>query len=152
MEESGSVIKIIAGIGATLLIVTFGFFVVNYAINKGHNLTNVVSNKLDGVLESEYTQYDGREINGFTVSNLIASTRAGSDNIYISVKTTLATTPVFYVCDVDNNRLTDAAHSALVKASKAKTDNNYINPSQIFIGTVVRTANKAIVGLEFVQQ
>ena len=151
-ESSSKVITLIAGIATTLLVITFGFFIVNTLLSKGNDITNDLTNKLDSMLEAEYVQYDGAEVYGSVVSNLITSARNGDDNIYIAVTTLQSSSATYYVSDNKNVRIEDTAHSTLVKASKTKTSNEYINPSAKFLGTVVRNSNKAIVGITFVQQ
>lgn len=151
-ESSNKTMMIIAGLGSVLLVITFGFFIVNFAINKGNDITNTVSEKMDTVLESEYTQYDGEEITGSAVVNMIKTVDASSDDIYVLVKTNANTSGVYYVCDSNNTRLDADVERGLIKDARTKTNNNYITPSEKFYGEVIRNQNKAIVGVSFTQQ
>lgn len=153
MEEGGNrTILIIAGIAIVLLVITFGYGIVKFAISKGNTLTNKISENIDSVLESNLTQYDGEQISGSNVLNVIKNLESGSDDVYVKVITLANSGGTFYVCDSSNNRIDTAQERTLLKNARTKTNNNYITPSAYFEGEVIRNANNAIVGIVFTQQ
>lgn len=152
MDSSNKVISIIAAIAIILLIIMFAFGIVTFAINKGNNLTNEISENIDSMMETEYTMYDGEVISGSNVTNLISNTFSSSDNVYILVKTKANSSGVYYVCNADGERLESSVERNLVKNSKTKTNDNYITPTGKFYGEIMRNENGAIVGIVFTQQ
>lgn len=152
MDSSNKVITIIASIAIVLLIVMFGFGIVTFAINKGNNLTNEISENIDTMMETEYTMYDGEIVSGSNVTNLISNTFSGSDNVYILVKTKANPSGVYYVCGTDGERLESDVERTLVRNSKTKTNDNYIVPTGKFYGEVIRNENGAIIGIVFTQE
>lgn len=151
-ESSNKVLYIIVGIVAVLLVISFGFLLIRSALEKGNVLTNSVNDKMDNILESQYTQYEGTEVSGSQVLNLINETYTASDFVYITV-TTKAGTTTTYVCDATTlDKFTSSAQSTLITNAKDKAHNNYITPTGKFVGTVVRNTNQAIVGITFQQK
>lgn len=153
-ESSNKVLFIIVGIVAVLLVISFGFLVVRSALAKGNNLTNAVNDKMDNVLESTYTQWEGETISGTQVLNVINETYTSTDPICIIVVTKNGPTTVTYCCDNTTNltKLSSAAQATAVNSAKAKANAAYITPTGKFLGTVQRNANDTIVSVTFTQQ
>lgn len=151
-NEANPVLKLIASIVIVLVIIAAIFGIVMFAISKANTLTDSVSEEVDKMMETEYTQYDGETISGANLVNLIKRTYSDTDPIYILVKTKANTTGVYYVCDSSATRLADTTERTLVANSKKKSDNNYIAPTGKFYGEVQRNANGAIIGIIFTQQ
>lgn len=151
-ESSNKVLFIIVGIVAVLLVISFGFLVIRSALEKGNGLTNSINDKMDNVLESQYTQYEATEVSGSQVLNVISETYSSSDPIYITVVTSAGST-VTYVCDATTLTKDNATtHSTKISNAKSKANNAYITPTGTFLGTINRNTNQAIVGITFTQQ
>lgn len=154
-ESSNKVLFIIVGIVAVLLVISFGFLVVRSALAKGNNLTNAVNDKMDNVLESTYTQWEGETISGTQVLNVINETYTSTEPICIIVITNSDPAPgKTYCCDNTTNltKLGSAAQATLVSNAKSKANAAYITPTGKFVGTVQRNANQTIVSVTFTQQ
>ena len=151
-NEANPVLKLIASIVIVLVIIAAIFGIVMFAISKANTLTDSVSEEVDKMMETEYTQYDGETISGANLVNVIKRVYSDSDPIYIKVCTKSNTSGVYYVCDASVNRLNESTERTLVANSKKKSDSNYIAPTGKFYGEVQRNANGAIVGIIFTQQ
>lgn len=145
-------INILATVGGTLLVITFLFGIIYLVVTKANGITNNITESVDNVEESKYTIYDGEEVTGSSVVNMIKTTSSSSDDIYVLVKTKANTSGVYYVCDANNTRLSADAQRTLMKNARTKTNNNYITPTAKFYGEVIRNQNEAIVGIVFTQQ
>jgi len=152
MDNATKVFLIIGAVVVSLLVLTFGFGLTRGTIEKGNGLTNDVNDKIDNVLESQYTQYDATEVSGSQVLNVISETYFSSEPIYITVVTSAGST-VTYVCDTTTlTRDPSTTHSTKITAAKSKANNAYITPTGTFVGTVNRNTNQAIVGITFTQR
>lgn len=153
-ESSNKVLFIIVGIVAVLLVISFGFLVVRSALAKGNNLTNAVNDKMDNVLESTFTQWEGETISGTQVLNVINETYTSTDPICIIVVTKSGPTTVTYCCDAVGtlNKLASATQANLISNAKNKANAAYVTPTGKFLGTVQRNANDTIVSVTFTQQ
>ena len=154
-ESSNKVLFIIVGIVAVLLVISFGFLVVRSALAKGNNLTNAVNDKMDNVLESTYTQWEGETVSGTQVLNVINETYTSTDPICIIVVTgTTTTTSTTYCCDAIATlvKLDSATQATRVNNAKAKANPAYITPTGKFLGTVQRNDRGTIVSVTFTQQ
>lgn len=154
-ESSNKVIFIIVGIAMVLLVVGFGVLVVRSALVKGNNLTNSINDKMDNVLETTYTQWEGEVVSGTQVLNVINETYTSTDPICIIVVTgTTTTTSTTYCCDAiaTLNKLDSATQATRVSNAKAKANGAYITPTGKFLGTVQRNDRNTIVSVTFTQQ
>ena len=153
-ESSNKVIFIIVGIAIVLLVVGFGVLVVRSALVKGNNLTNSINDKMDNVLETTYTQWEGEIISGTQVLNVVNETYNSTDPICIIVVTKSGPTTITYCCNNVTNltKNTSASQATLVNNAKNKANAAYITPTGKFLGSVQRNANDTIVSVTFTQQ
>lgn len=150
-DSSNKVLFIIAGIVCVLLVCGFGFAIVNSSLSRGNDLNNQMGAKVDSMLETQYTQFQGTTVSGSQVLNFINETFNSQDNVYVQVTTTAGGT-VTYVCDATSlAKFTATAQSTLVQNAKNKTNNAYIFPTGNFSGAIQRNANGAIIGVQFTQ-
>lgn len=159
-ESSNKVLYIIVGIVAVLLVISFGFLIIRSALEKGNNLTTAVNDKMDNVLESQYTQYDAATISGSQVLNIISEVWSQTDRIAIRVVNKGGNTTTY--CNAGTytaagsatlgTDLTNSAQSTAVTAAKTKGNAAYITPTGKFLGEVCRDSNEAIVMISFTQQ
>lgn len=153
MDDSPSkVVYIVIGLVLALLVAGFAFFVFRTVKSTGDDATKAVTGKMTAALESQYTAYEGTEVTGSEVINLINDTYAGQDEIYITVYTNADTAGKTYCYSTALAKIASATESTLVQNAKDKTKNEYITPTATFVGTVMRNANNAIIGLEFKQK
>lgn len=159
MESTSTIVKVIGGLAITLLVVTFGFFIYKSMKASGNKMVEQSVKINQSAVESQYTEYDGETISGEQVIDLIKSMESeGKVGVKVmgqqfvtdgngtphAVKTTSAgdVTP-------DLTGIA-AADKSLWANAKNAASSNYINPANLYTGSVVRsTANNAIVNIVF---
>ena len=154
MDSAQDVLKIIVGLALLMLVISFSVLIVASALKKGNNLTNQMNDKIDNVLESTYTQWEGETVSGTQVMNVISETYNSTDPICIIVVTKNGPTTTTYCCDATTTltKNASATQSGLVANAKNKANAAYITPTGKFLGTITRNANDSIVSVTFTQQ
>lgn len=138
----------IGGLVIAALIVSVGFFIYNNQKETSNAVvaqTNRINNQLQ---EAEWTQYNGTEITGSEVINVIK--RFAEADTYVSVDN--GNGEVTYIFDGRDltSRLSSADQAAKLKAAKTRGDAAYINPNTLFLGEVDRDENtEGILGIKF---
>lgn len=153
-ENSNEVIKIVAGLAITLLLVLLGFGLFKFFSSKGESIKGQLGTTLDSATTMTYTQKDGEILSGSTVLNFITECEERNDEITIIVKTKKNTSGTAYVYDASRSRIADTNESTLKKNAKSKTHNDYISPNGQFECTVQKDATNKdlIVSITFEQQ
>lgn len=140
MEESGnSALRIAGGVIITVLVITLAFGI--YTLAKGTSTSAKQQiNRLSGQMsESIYTQYEGVEVSGSEVINIIK--QFDKDDVVVEVVIGSAT--------ADYGGTSTGTISDATNRSSA----NYINPNSMFLGSIVRSADTdAIQKLVFTKQ
>ena len=137
-----------AGIVMTLVIISLAYYVTNVSAATITNGTAKINNMSIQLQESDKTMYEGIDVQGSEVINIINKFK--SENISIKVVTRKSTTYYNrYLTSTD----TDLGGVSLASIRDAqKIDNvNYINQNAMFSGEVLRDVNNAIIGLKFTQ-
>lgn len=114
--------------------------------NQANQKEEVMSQSM---LESEFTQYDATEITGSQVINIIKKyEQENSEKICIEVDNKRSVNDFVYTADLSDK--------ASMKAKDAKNKGdlaNYINPSSMFLGEVIRDEDTgAIIMVKFTKQ
>lgn len=155
MENSLKAVLIGAGVVITLIVVSIGFML----MRSGQNTALATIGKLDqlnvDMTESQYTMYDGLEVSGSEVVNIIRK----FENEYIGVKVITKKDPSGK-CYIKNVTVDSTNNVGKIGKGKAKpvseaideTKTNYVNPNGVFKGKLYRDENATIVGLVFTQQ
>lgn len=102
----------------------------------------------DGIAEYSLMKYDGQEVKGSQVRNFIKEQLGDYDTgetapIYVQVTTAVSGTA--YTNSYENKQYFDDMKSFA-------STRYFIKPEALFRGEVIRTDNKAIMGIQFVQQ
>lgn len=146
-------IKWASGIIITLAIISISFLVFNMAKEgtmEGVNQINEMNQKL---AESDVTIYDGAEVTGTDVRNIIKEFE--DEYIGINVKTGKNPSGIWYGYNVsissDVATIGSASTSKLSDATDEKST-YYINPYGKFEGKVYRDKNGAVAAICFTQQ
>lgn len=137
----------IGGLVIAALIVSVGFFIYN---NQKETSNAVVeqTNRINVQLqEAEWTQYEGMEVTGSEIINVIK--RMKDSGTYVEVNGYK-----FCADDAGNNKTNDEFSKDLAAAKRRSAASEgsatYINPSTLYIGSVVREEESdAIVGIVF---
>lgn len=135
MDNSLKGLILAAGVIITCIVVGLGFFISREAKNasdSGTNQLSAISSQYDNV---EYTMYNGLKVTGSEVANVIKS---HASEIQVSVKTKANTEGKTYTSKVVTN--------------VDKSDADYINPSALFLGELVRNTNEEVTEIVFTQQ
>ncbi|NLM10699.1 MAG: hypothetical protein GX213_08000 [Clostridiaceae bacterium] len=156
MENSLKAILIGAGVVITMIVVSIGFIL----MRSGQDTALTTIGKLNQIRgemsESQYTMYDGLEVSGSDVINVIR--RFKEERIGIRVKTKKnSSSGTWYINEVtiDSDNIGEIKASGTVgKISDLidETSNNYVNPNGVFIGEIIRDENGTIVALIFTQK
>lgn len=152
MENSLKGLILAAGVIITCIVVGLGFYIAREARDTAAGGAGQISKLNAEFNESDKSMYDGLEVSGSEVINVINKFK--NEDISIEVKTKKST--VQYCRSLSAN--SDGSY-ALGSATTHSTKNaqdinhaNYVNPNAQFVGTVLRDANNAIVGIAFEQQ
>lgn len=138
----------IGGLVIAALIVSVGFFIYNNQKESSDVVveqTNRINNQLQ---EAEWTQYNGSEIAGSEVINVIK--RMQDTDTFVCVNN--GNGEVYYIFSdaTLKSRLSNDDQSKALKAAKTRGNAAYINPSTRFYGEVVRDdVTEGILGLKF---
>lgn len=149
MENSLKGLMLAAGIIITCIIISLGFYIAREARDTASSGTGQINQLQAEFSDTSKTMYDGTEVSGSEVVNVI---RKFSDDT-MGVKVVTSKTSVYYGYNFTENdgTLGEKANASYKNAQDA-TNQNYINPTGRFAGSVVRDANGVITGLVFTQQ
>ena len=147
-----TVIMIIAVVVLTLLIVTLGFNFYKTGKSTADTAQNELSNFNTTLVESKYTDYEGRTVLGNEVISFL-NTNANTE-IAIQVVTSSGSNKIYNYATIDmTGDPTDTqTNNTAIAAAKKKGDATYINPNGKFECTLNRDANSTITGIIFTQQ
>lgn len=152
MENSLKGLILAAGVIITCIVIGLGFYISREARDTAAGGAGQISKLNAEFNESDKSMYDGLEVSGSEVINVINKFK--NEDVCIEVKTKKST--VQYCRSMSSN--SDGSYE-LGSATTSNTKNaqdinhvNYVNPNAQFSGTVLRDANNAIIGINFVQQ
>lgn len=149
MENSLKGLILAAGTVITCIIISLGFYIAREAKDTAASGAGQI-NKLNAEFaENEKTLYDGTEVSGSEVLNVIR--RFQNDVCGIYVTTNKCSTFYGYSFDPVSGDLIEQMENTY-KLARAEENKEYINPSARFLGTVIRDINNTITGIEFTQQ
>lgn len=135
MDNSLKGLILAAGVIITCIVVGLGFFISREAKNASDTGTNQLSAMSSQFNNVEYTMYNGLKVTGSEVVNVIKS-HAGK--IQVSVITKANTAGKTYISkDINPYNI---------------SDENYINPSALFLGQLIRNSNEEVTEIVFTQQ
>jgi len=147
MENSLKAILMAAGVVITLIVVSIGFLLMRSGQNTAQNAINKLGQVNAELDESQYTMYDGAEVNGYDVINLLNKYK--NEYIGIQVITNKNTTGEWYIHDGSGDSLTAA--SGAIENTMKEESNEYINPNGKFKGKIKRDSNGTIIAITFTQ-
>ncbi len=149
MENSLKGLTMAAGIIITCIIISLGFYVAREARDTAAVGTSQIHELQAEFTETSKTLYDGTEVSGSEVVNVIRKFENETMGIY--VKTKKDSTFYHYAFDVESGDLKSET-TADYKLSQEVTSEKYINPTARFMGIVVKDANGTITGIMFEQK
>lgn len=149
MENSLKGLMLAAGTIITCIIISLGFFIAREAKDTAAAGAGQINSLNAEFSENARTIYDGTEVSGSEVLNVIRKFQG--EAIGIMVETMKDTTFYGYTYDEETGELKKESNIDYKSAQK-ETNSNYINPIGRFMGAIVRDVNGTITGIEFVQQ
>lgn len=150
MENSLKGLLMAAGTIITCIIIGLGFYIAREARDTAAGGAGQISRLNAEFNESDKVLYDGLEVSGSEVINVINKFKNGS--ISIKVQTNSNKTPIYYVNLLkDNDTILGEASSASIKEAQKFGSSAYINPNAQFLGYIMRDENNAIIGIGFTQ-
>ncbi len=149
MENSLKGLMLAAGIIITCIIISLGFYIAREASDTAGAGTGQINELQAQFGDTSKIMYDNTRVSGSEVINVIR--KFADDTMGIKVVTKKNTTYYIYnFSDSDGNL--GKASNADYKSAQSATNENYINPTGRFLGTVVRDANGTITGIIFTQE
>lgn len=125
-----------------------GFYIAREARDTASSGAGQISKLNAEFNESDKVMYDGLDVSGSEVVNLINKYKKG--NIAIKVMTKKSVT--YYGRSLTNSDTTLGSESnASVKEAQRSTSISYINQNAQFSGEVLRDTNGTIIGISFLQ-
>ena len=149
MENSLKGLMLAAGIIITCIIISLGFYIAREASDTASSGTGQINELQAEFADTSKTMYENTEVSGSEVINVIR--KFGDEMIGIKVQTKKNTSYYIYQFSDADGSLKNASTLDYKSAQNAASA-NYINPTGLFLGSVVRDANGTITGLSFVQQ
>jgi hypothetical protein len=149
MDNSLKGLILAAGVIITCLVIGIGFYISREANATATSGVGQISKMNKDVSESDKSMYDGMDVSGSEVINIINKFK--TDDISIKVKTKKSI--IYYIKNLTNTDTElGSTSSASVKDAQTISSVYYINQQAQFTGEVLRDANDTIIGLSFSQQ
>lgn len=150
MENSLKAILIGAGVVITLIVVSIGFMLMRSGQNTAQNAINQLGGINAEMSESQYTIYDGVELRGDEVVNVLR--RFKDEYIGIKIITNRDADGTWYINVVGDDGVITGKSSASISDTTDETDPKYVNRNGVFTGSLKRDANGTITALIFEQK
>lgn len=149
MENSLKGLLLAAGTIITCIVVGLGFYIAREARDTAANGAGQISRLNAEFNESDKIMYDGLEVSGSEVVNVVNKFK----NNDLSIKVTTKKGTYYYNngLNADGSELKEGSGASIKEAQKS-TSTNYINPNEQFLGSVIRDANNTIIGISFTQK
>lgn len=148
MENSLKGLLLAAGTIITCVVVGLGFYIAREARDTASGGAGQISRLNAEFNESDKVMYDGLEVSGSEVVNVISKYK----NNLVSIKVVTKKGTTYYGCNMNSTEDELAGSStASVKDAQKSTSATYINPSAQFGGQIIRDKNNAIIGICFQQ-
>jgi len=137
-----------AGIVMTLVIISLAYYVTNVSAATVTTGTSKINNMSIQLQESDKTMYEGTDIQGSEVINIINKFK--SESISIKVVTKKSTTYYNRNLTSTDTELGSISTASIRDAQKIESD-NYVNQNAMFSVEVLRDINNTIIGLKLTQ-
>ncbi|BCN32413.1 hypothetical protein [Anaeromicropila herbilytica] len=152
MENSLKGLILAAGVIITCIVVGLGFYIAREARDTASNGAGQITKLNAEFNESDKIMYDGLEVSGSEVINVVNKFK--NDDIGILVKTKKS--DIWYVHILGQSGTVYSLDANSKSGNSVKDAQNissaaYINPNAQFEGEVLRDSNNTIVGIKFVQ-
>lgn len=148
MDNSLKGLILAAGVIITCIVISLGFYIAREARDTAANGAGEISKLNAEFNESEKVMYDGLEVSGSEVVNVVNKFK--NNDLGIKVKTKKGVTYYGNVLSSDDSSIVSVSHASIKDAQKPSST-TFINPNAPFLGEILRDLNQAIIGISFVQ-
>lgn len=148
MDNSLKGLILAAGTIITCIVIGLGFYIAREARDTASTGAGQISKLNAEFNESDKVMYDGLEVSGSEVINLINKYR--DDDISIKVQTKKS---IIYYGKLlsDSDSTLEGDSNASIKDAQKSNSVTFINQNAQFTGEVLRDSNNTIIGISFVQ-
>ncbi|HHU72967.1 MAG TPA: hypothetical protein GXZ21_13200 [Clostridiales bacterium] len=161
MNDATKILILVSTVIIVCVLCAVGFKMVNEGKSSINASTNNLNNMTSQYSDIDLAIYDGANVQGSEVVNLIRTAIESEKYLAITVKTKAASEYVDYnydFSDPDETSVKEPSLSANPKTGSAdtqitdkKSQKNYINPTAQFTGKVYKDANGIIICIKFTQ-
>jgi hypothetical protein len=148
MDNSLKGLILAAGTIITCIVISLGFYISREARDTAASGAGQISKLNAEFNESDKVMYDGLNVSGSEVVNVINKFKNG--DIAIQVNTKKCSTYYVNILD-DKQTVINGSSSASVKTAQNSLSSVYINPNAQFQGSIIRDVNNTIIGIIFAQ-
>lgn len=149
MDNSLKGLILAAGTIITCIVISLGFYIAREARDTAASGAGQISKLNAEFNESDKVMYDGLNVSGSEVINVINKFSGG--DISIIVHTNKSSTQYDNMLD-DQMQTVIGESNASVKTAQNMTSTLYINPNAQFVGSIIRDKNHAIIAITFTQE
>ncbi|WP_167957383.1 hypothetical protein [Anaerosporobacter faecicola] len=148
MDNSLKGLILAAGTIITCIVISLGFYISREARDTAASGAGQISKLNAEFNESDKVMYDGLNVSGSEVVNVINKFKNGDIAIMVNTKKSS-----IYYDNVLDDKQTEVigTSSASVKSAQNTLSTAYINPNAQFLGSIVRDVNYTIIGITFTQ-
>jgi len=153
MENSLKAIIIGAGVVITMIVVSIGFLLMRSGQSTAQNAINRLDQISSEMSESEYTMYDGMEVSGSEVVNVLRKFKDEYIGIQVETKKNGGKWYIHNVTLSSGNEaeIVSTSTNSISDTMDEKSD-DYVNPNSVFTGSIARDENGRIAALIFKQK
>ncbi|WP_455717363.1 hypothetical protein [Anaerosporobacter sp.] len=148
MDNSLKGLILAAGTIITCIVISLGFYISREARDTAASGAGQISKLNAEFNESDKVMYDGLNVSGSEVVNVINKFKNG--DISIQVNTKKCSTYYVNILDDKQTEIIGTSSSS-VKTAQNSLSNVYINPNAQFLGSIIRDINNTIIGIIFSQ-
>jgi hypothetical protein len=150
-ENILSFVKWGAGVAITLAIISIAMVMFNSTRTVAEDSIENINDTTKIMAESEYSIYNGNEVQGGIVSSCIE--KYEGDYMAIFVTTGSSSTWYGYSASISSGVVTMGSETGnTISITKDVSSSTYINPNAVFDANIYRDANDVITAIEFIQQ
>lgn len=150
-DNASGMIKLVAGLVITLLVIGIGFSIYNTAKETTDTVQSDIASFNTTLTDAKYTDIEGDTLLGNQVSSYIS--QYANTEIAIQVVSKSGTTTFYNYSDQDMTNVIDATTNAQnIAAAKSKSSASYINPNGKFLCSLYRDSSDTIKCVIFTQQ
>ncbi len=132
-----------------VFVVGMAFFLFRQASSNLSTVTGKVTQMTAEMAEADVSMYDGTTVTGSEVINAINRYKSEEMGVIVTTKNNVV---AYYNRKIEGGSLKGSSGCSSLRTAQIKSENNYINPTGKFEGTIRKNSNDAIIGISFQQK